>query len=64
MKDMPVFKFILKGLDETQAQANIIKTLDEAGFEVNAKELSARLGFRVFKKDMREDIKKVNEVKP
>ena len=63
MEDMPVFKFILKGLDETQAQVNIVKTLDEAGFEVNAKELSARLGFRVFKKDMKEDIKIQSEAK-
>ena len=51
MLDMPKFKFILKGVDDLQAQADVIKTLSDAGYEVNAKDLSEKLGFRVFKKD-------------
>jgi phage gp29-like protein len=48
---MPVFKFVLKDVADLQAQADVIKTLSDAGYEVNAKELSEKLGFRVFKKD-------------
>jgi hypothetical protein len=51
MSSMPYLKFKLEGYDEVQAQANIIKTLSDAGYEVNAKDLSDALGFRVFKKD-------------
>ncbi len=51
MSSMPYLKFNLEGYDEVQAQVNIIKTLSDAGYEVNAKDLSDALGFRVFKKD-------------
>ena len=51
LTDMPRFKFILKGVEDLQAQADVIKTLSDAGYEVNALDLSEKLGFRVFKKD-------------
>ena len=51
MTDMPKFKFNLKNSTDIQDIANIIKTLSDAGYEVNSAELSSKLGFRVFKKD-------------
>ena len=51
MTDMPRFKFNLQNSNDIQDIANIIKTLSDAGYEVNSGELSSKLGFRVFKKD-------------
>ena len=51
LTDMPVFKFILKSTADVQAQVDIVKGLKDAGYEVNAKDLSKKLGFRVFKTD-------------
>jgi phage gp29-like protein len=56
LTDMPRFNFILKGVEDAQAQADVIKTLSDAGLEVNALELSERLGFRVFKKDFQGEV--------
>jgi hypothetical protein len=55
LTDMPVFKFILKSTADVQAQVDIVKGLKDAGYEVNAKDLSKKLGFRVFKTDNNTD---------
>ncbi len=51
MTNVPRFKFNLQNSTDIQDIANIIKTLSDAGYEVNSGELSSKLGFRVFKKD-------------
>ena len=52
---IPFFRFRLKGVAEIQEMANVVKTLDEANFEVSAEVLSERLGFQVTKKGVVED---------
>lgn len=47
---MPVFKFRLKGVSELQEMANVVKTLDEAGYQINTDVLGERLGLDVIKK--------------
>ena len=55
----PVFRFRLKGVTEINDMAKAIETLDKAGFTVEEKILSERLGFKVIKKPTQE-IKNVN----
>jgi len=55
----PVFRFRLKGVTEINDMAKAIETLDRAGFTVEEKILSERLGFKVIKKPTQE-IKNVN----
>lgn len=47
---VPLFRFRLKGVTEIQEMANVVKTLDEGGWEVSQETLSERLGFPVTKK--------------
>lgn len=50
----PVFRFRLKGLTEITEMSKAIETLDKAGYEVDDKTLSERLGFKVTKKGVSE----------
>ena len=52
---VPVFRFRLKGVTEIQEMANVVKTLDEGGWEVSQDVLSERLGFPVTKKEVTQD---------
>jgi phage gp29-like protein len=56
----PVFRFRLKGVAELQEMANVIKTLNEAGWNVEPNVLSERLGFSVSKSNETGDIEDVN----
>lgn len=47
----PRFRFKLKGVDELQAMANVVKTLSEAGLETDLDVLTEKFGFSVIKKD-------------
>lgn len=48
---LPQFRFRLKGVSEIKEMADIVKTLDEGGWEVSQDILSERLGFPVTKKE-------------
>lgn len=48
---MPKFKFRLKGVSELQEMANVVKTLNEAGYTVDIDTLAERFGFSIQKKD-------------
>ncbi len=54
-ESIPQFRFRLKGVSEIQEMANVVKTLDEGGWEVSGETLSERLGFTVTKKGVLED---------
>jgi hypothetical protein len=58
---IPRFRFRLKGVTEVQAMANVIKTLDEAGWAVSPSTLSERLGFAVTKKNEEDTNIKIND---
>jgi phage gp29-like protein len=47
----PIFRFRLKGVTELQEMANVVETLDKAGYEVDEETLSQRFGFNVVKKE-------------
>jgi phage gp29-like protein len=51
----PHFRFKLKGVDELQAMATVIKTLSEAGLETDLAVLTEKFGFTVTKKDIQPD---------
>jgi phage gp29-like protein len=50
-ESIPQFRFRLKGVSEIKEMADIVKTLDEGGWEVSQDILSERLGFPVTKKE-------------
>jgi phage gp29-like protein len=52
----PVFRFRLKGVTELQEMANVVKTLDEAGYETDEQTLSERFGFKITKKESEEQL--------
>jgi phage gp29-like protein len=57
----PKFRFRLKGVTEVQAMADVVKTLDEGGWEVSQATLSERLGFAVTRKDETEEVQNGND---
>ena len=48
----PHFRFKLKGVDELQAMATVVKTLSEAGLETYLDVLAEKFGFVILKKDI------------
>ena len=50
----PVFRFRLKGVTEIKEMSDVLKTLDEAGYTVDERTVSERLGFKVTKKSEEE----------
>lgn len=54
-EEKPRFRFKLKGVDEIQALATAVKTLGEAGYEVDLDVLSEKFGFGIIKKDSTEE---------
>lgn len=58
--DKPVFRFRLKGVTEIKEMSDVLKTLGEAGYTVDERTVSERLGFKVTKKEETEDSQNVN----
>ena len=48
--ERPIFRFRLKTTAELQEMANVVKTLDEAGYEISFSDLNTRFGLEITKK--------------
>lgn len=58
--EKPIFRFKLKGVTELQEMAKVVETLDKAGWEIDEKVLTEKLGFPVSKKEQSEEVQNGN----